>query len=261
MTSDTRSAVFDEAAELYDAIRPGYPDALVEAVATLIPAGGRILEIGVGTGQATLPFARRGYSILGLEPGAKLAALASRNLAAFPAVEIRQARFEEWPLQTGAFDLVFSATAFHWISPEVRYARSAAALKAGGHLALWWNLPSDDDPLFEALQSVYERAIPEMTTGHRTFAEQQQSWSEEIGGNGHFEAPIVLQFPWSRRYTTAQYLLLLETYSDHRTLPEASKRALYTGIAGVLDRNGGAMDKPYVAVLYIAKRRIMPESG
>jgi SAM-dependent methyltransferase len=51
---------FEKGAELYDKARPQYPEQLVKDVLTLseIPSNGRILEVGCGTGQATLLFAR-----------------------------------------------------------------------------------------------------------------------------------------------------------------------------------------------------------
>ncbi|MGH3146129.1 MAG: class I SAM-dependent methyltransferase, partial [Rubrobacter sp.] len=88
-------------------MRPGYPEDLFDDVVSLsgIAPGGRILEIGCGTGQATIPFARRGYRILSVELGENLAAVARRNLAAYPRAEVRTADFEELPLKAGAFDL------------------------------------------------------------------------------------------------------------------------------------------------------------
>ena len=137
---------FDEVADLYDAVRPTYPCEMIEAVrAVLQGTPGRILEIGCGTGQATLPFARQGCSITALEPGPKLAALAAKNLAAFPSVDIKTTTFEEWPANAGQYDLVLSATAFHWVSPDVRYTKSAQALAANGWLALFWNSEADDE--------------------------------------------------------------------------------------------------------------------
>jgi SAM-dependent methyltransferase len=88
---------FDEAASLYDEVRPGYPGELFDDVVSLsgIPAGGRILEIGCGTGQATVPFARRGYRILCIELGENMAAVARRNLEGYPQAEVRTGAFEE----------------------------------------------------------------------------------------------------------------------------------------------------------------------
>src|SRR3712207_5578274 len=83
------ATTFDEAASLYDEVRPGYPENLFEDVVSLsgIQAGGRILEIGCGTGQATVPFARRGYHIQCIELGENMAAVARRNLKGYPQAE------------------------------------------------------------------------------------------------------------------------------------------------------------------------------
>jgi 16S rRNA A1518/A1519 N6-dimethyltransferase RsmA/KsgA/DIM1 with predicted DNA glycosylase/AP lyase activity len=99
-----RRATFDEIADLYDEVRPGYPKALVRDVIALsaIPPGGRILEIGCGPGKATLPFARRGYAMVCLELGERLAALASRHCRPYPRVKVIHTAFEEWPVEERA---------------------------------------------------------------------------------------------------------------------------------------------------------------
>ena len=99
-----RKRSFDAAARLYDKFRPGYPEPLFDDLVQLsgIPAGGRILEIGPGTGQATLPLARRGLSILGLELGASMARVCRRNTHEFPNVEILNVAFEDWTGDTSA---------------------------------------------------------------------------------------------------------------------------------------------------------------
>src|SRR5687768_7131490 len=107
-------AIFDEDAERYDRARPGYPAAVFEDLMRLarVGPGSRVLEIGCGTGQATVPLAERGCRIVAVELGAQLAAVARRKLARFPAVDVITAAFEEWPLPPEPFDLVVSATAF-----------------------------------------------------------------------------------------------------------------------------------------------------
>jgi SAM-dependent methyltransferase len=66
---------FNNSAEWYDQVRPGYPEALIDDVIRLsaIPAGGQILEIGCGTGKATEMFASRRYAMLCLDIGVDLA--------------------------------------------------------------------------------------------------------------------------------------------------------------------------------------------
>src|SRR5918992_361313 len=158
---------FDEAASLYDEVRPGYPEDLFDDIVSLsgIRPAGRILEIGCGTGQATVPFARRGYRILCIELGENMAALARRNLRRYPQAEVRIGAFEESPLEEKAFDLAISATAFHWLDPAVAYPKAAGALRDGGSLALFWNVHVHSDTsegFFEAVQRIYEREAPEI---------------------------------------------------------------------------------------------------
>ena len=77
---------FDRASALYQRARPEYPDELFDHLVTVtgLAAGDRVLEVGCGTGKATLPLARRGFRITAIELGAQLAAAARRNLSDFP---------------------------------------------------------------------------------------------------------------------------------------------------------------------------------
>jgi SAM-dependent methyltransferase len=135
-------ATFDTVASLYDEVRPGYPAVIIDAVIERsgLPAEGRILEIGCGTGQITRPFARRGYAILALELGPSLAALAAEHLRPYPQVRVVYVAFEHWLIEREAFDLVLSAQAFHWIDPALGLARAAEVLKPQGAIALVWHL-------------------------------------------------------------------------------------------------------------------------
>jgi ubiquinone/menaquinone biosynthesis C-methylase UbiE len=136
MTEDQNRlrTTFDGAALLYDQVRPGYPEELFDDMVALsrLPPGGRVLEIGCGTGQATVPLARRGYRVLCVELGENLATVARRNLLPYSRAEVQTGDFEEYPLQEGAFDLAASATAFHWLDPAVAYPKVARALRPGG---------------------------------------------------------------------------------------------------------------------------------
>lgn len=153
---------FDSAAALYQQARPEYPEQLYEAMITAagLGAGDRLLEIGCASGKATLPLARQGFRITCIEPGAALAAVGRRNLASFPEVEVVQSTFEDIdPSQHEPFDLVFAATAWHWLDPAVRYRRTWELLRPGGHVAFWSAthvFPEGGDEFFAELQAVYD---------------------------------------------------------------------------------------------------------
>jgi SAM-dependent methyltransferase len=263
-------ATFDAVAELYDRARPGYPDALFDDVVALsgIPPGGRLLEIGCGTGQATLPFARRGFRIECVELGAGLAAVARRNLAAFPQVAVHVGAFETWPVEAGAFDLAIAATAFHWIDPAVRYAKVARALRppadgrAGGAIALFWNhhiKSAADQDFFDNVQVVYERAAPEKAKKwvRLPLAEEMGTPEKQrIEESGLFGAVTVRTYRWDQVYDAASYVDVLNTYSDHRDQPAEERERLFQGIAEMIDSQySGRVTKGYLTILYVAHRK------
>ena len=251
--------IFNEVASLYDEVRPGYPTQIVDAIVALadLPSRGRILEIGCGTGQITLPFAARGYSILALEPGAALAALAVRNCRPYPRVDIVQTSFEAWPLERQAFDLVLSAQAFHWIAPEYGCARAAAALKSGGALALVWHLDvSQQTAFWKATQPIYEAFFPASAAGHPTdpLAEKASRYKEALGRSEAFAPLRELRHPWERTYPGPEYLKLLHTFSDHRALPEPAKAQFFRAITEAIERFGGSVYRKYETLLLLARK-------
>ncbi len=129
-----------------------------------LEAKDRVLEIGCGTGQATESFARRGLSVLALDPGAELIAVAQERLAEFPRVRFEQTTFEAWPGEPESFRLIFAAQSFHWVSPELRFARTGTLLAPEGTLAVFGNVPmKPEPPLSEKFAGIYAampRSLP-----------------------------------------------------------------------------------------------------
>ena len=250
---------FDTVAETYAAMRPGYPEALFEDAIQLsgLPPAGRILEVGCGPGTATVVLAKRGYQIVGVELGENLAALAAEACRPYPNARIVQRAFEGWPLPAEPFDLVFSASAFHWIDPEVGYAKAAAALGRSGAIALCWNrYPPEKTPLRRALDEVYRKIAPELAGkgGAESLEATLQRPIDEIAASGRFSEVTMRSYPWSAEYTADEYIRLLETYSDHLVLPEATRRALRDAIHDLIEAHGGVIERPVLAVLYVARR-------
>jgi SAM-dependent methyltransferase len=262
---DRLRATFDAAASLYAEVRPGYPEDLFDDVVSLsgIPVGGRILEIGCGTGQATLPFARRGYRVLCVELGENMAAVARHNLQGYPQAEVHTGDFEVWPLREGAFDLAISATAFHWLDPEVAYPKVAGALGDGGALALFWNEHVHSDAgggFFEEVQRIYEREAPEIV-GPEDYKgpprpDEVSDRTPEIEDSGLFDRVTTRHYLWDEPYDADGYLRVLNTYSGHRSLDEDTRGRLFRGIAELIDgRYGGTIVKGYLTTLYVARKR------
>jgi predicted NUDIX family NTP pyrophosphohydrolase/protein-L-isoaspartate O-methyltransferase len=248
--------VFDEVAELYARVRPTYPSTLIDDVirSARLSRGRRILEIGSGPGNASVLFAGRGFHLLCLEPGHHLAEITRRRLAEDGNAEVVETTFEDWPVEPEAFDLVFAAQSFHWIDSDLRFSKSARALKRGGTLAVFANRTvRGTTPLDARIQQVYAAHAPEIDArwhAHNT----RDYFLEMFTASKDFQPAQSREYEWRAEYRTADYLDLLQTHSDHRLLDRERLEAVLTAIGDAIDSHGGSLAVNYVAVLCWAQR-------
>jgi SAM-dependent methyltransferase len=257
-----RAHTFDEIAELYDRGRREIPGQIVDdlfAQTGLESSRTSILEIGCGTGQATLPLARRGCHIVCVEMGANLAAIARRKLAGFPRVKVETARFEDWQPAGLSFDIVFAATSWHWLDPQLRYAKAAQVLRPAGVLAFTSGghvFPPGYDPFFAEIQSCY-RAIGEAALPWPPPApEEMPDARDEIAHSGYFERPSVIRSIRVEEFTEDEYLAMMSTASDHRLMEPAKREHLFAEMRRLIRaRPGGRVRKHYLTILHLARKK------
>lgn len=254
---------FNAAAELYQQARPEYPEALFDALVEEagIRVGDRLLEVGCATGKATLPLARRRFRITCVEIGPELAAVARRNLKALPNVEVICGAFESWQPPLGQqFDLVFAATAWHWIDPAVRYQRAFELLRPRGHLAFWSAthvLPEGGDPFFSQIQDIYDEIGEGLSAGASLPRPGAIPGDRvEIEGSDLFEKVAVRQFDWEVSYSAEGYIRLLDTFSGHIAMQPWQRDRLYGEIRRRLaQRSDNPLRRHWGAVLHVSRRR------
>jgi len=254
-------ATFEEAAALYQRARPEYPIELYERLLTVtgLAAGARLLEVGCATGKATVPLARRGFRITCLEPGPSLAAAARENLAGLD-VDVVDTTFEAWDAGADRYALVYAATAWHWLDPDVRFAKAAAILEPDGHLATWSAvhvLPEGGDPFFDEIQAVYDEigeSIPPGTPVPRP--QRLADERAEIEASGAFTVVDVQQYDWETIHDAEGYIDLLRTFSGHIAMAPWQRDRLFGEIRRRLaERPDGRLRRHWGAVLHIARRR------
>jgi trans-aconitate methyltransferase len=261
-----RRLSFGSVAELYDSSRPSYPAELVDDAIAYAPVADdgpvRIVEVGAGTGKATVLFAARGASILAIEPDPEMAEIGRRNTEAFPAVSVLRTEFEKWEVGERRFGLLISAQAWHWIEPEVRLAKAREALVDDGALAVFWNRPQwDRCELTDALRDAYEATEPAfdampgpMRPGEVQSTGSWGAYGEDLDAEHGFAVEPVRFYAWTHTYTTDEYVRLLQTHSDHILLPDASREALLDAVRAAIDGAGGTFELPHRTHLWLARR-------
>jgi trans-aconitate methyltransferase len=168
------------------------------------------------------------------------------------------AAFEDWPLPPEPFHAVFAATALHWIEPALALERAAEALARGGALAVVTtsHVAGGDEAFFATVQDCYERFMPGTPPGLRApRAADVPSEREALATGGRFERAVARRYEHEIAYTTAEYLDLLCTYSNHRALAPDARDALLRCIARLIDEHhGGRVVKRYLNELVVAQR-------
>lgn len=272
--------VFDEVAVEYDRRRPAYPEELVEEACRVagIERGDAVLEVGCGSGQLTRSLVERGLHVVAVEPGGHLLALAESNLGEAVGVEFVNERFENADLPYAHFRAVFSASAFHWIDPDVGWEKAARLLAPGGTLALIQHCGRQDpDGLDDqaTLLSALGRIAPEVAAGWPAYREltatvagleqRRGNVSEAWGWVGSHDlaraqaaslfcdvkvacVPLVLE------HTADELNGLLRTLSAYSRLSLEQRRRLDREHVELEERLGRRIRARTVAVLVTARR-------
>jgi SAM-dependent methyltransferase len=261
-TFQQRKNWYSEIANAYHKTRPRYPQQLINRVIELaeLPAGANILELGCGPGIATVPFAELGFSMLCLEPSQEACQLARQNCTTYPSVEIQNLTFEEWELEGEKFNAVLAATSFHWVSPEIRCTKAAAALKDQGALILLWNAGVlSQNEVYQVLNEVYQIQAPSLGQYHAEERVNQEKSIRKLGQNiidsGLFENLGYEQLVCEVTYSIDDYLALLQTYSGYIALDYETRNSLLESLRKALENNWrSSIEASYLSAFHVAQK-------
>lgn len=234
---------FDTVAATYEQLRPGYVDALYQDVFAYCPLdhAAHAIEVGIGGGQATEPILKTGCTVTAVEPGANFCALCREKFAAYPNFRTVNGKFEEVDLPLASCDLVYSASAFHWVPEEVGYRKVFDLLRPGGAFARFANHPFKDKSrpgMHEALQEVYAVYMPGSLVPTE-YGEEQAARRAAIAAKYGFTDIQHRLYRRTRDFTAAQYVQLLGTYSDHIAIEEQTRGRFFREIEAAINRMGG----------------------
>lgn len=240
MDDEERAVIFGRDAVAYDAARPGYP---IEAVRHILDRTDvRVaVEVGAGTGKATVSLAPEVGRIICVEPSAEMAAvLEQRDL---PGVEVVVSTLEGWEGPAGPVDLVYAAQSWHWVDHSTAYRQVKEMLRPGGLIALVWNVPQDR---YEIFDEAYREHAPEILAeeDERIRRRDSDTWMSELAGAG-FEEVELFTHRWSRDLSPGELRALYSTYSDHILVPEPRRSRLLDALEEVVRGSGGPFTLGY----------------
>ncbi|HEX3782826.1 MAG TPA: methyltransferase domain-containing protein [Pseudonocardiaceae bacterium] len=268
MTGSSRpdiGRVFNEVPELYDRVRPSYPE---ELFADLVAVTGMnesssVLEVGCGTGQATRSLAALGCSVTAVEPGADLAALARQRIATFGNVEVETATFEEWEDHGRRFDVLVAASSWHWVDPLIGWRRAHDLLRPGGWMALLGNVtvrrPGEPE-VYAETADLHERFSPgNPGWGHPPLEDEVRTTDEGWGlvrDPGRLFGPTIVRwYPTVQHFTGDGFADLLRSMSLYRRLARDVREPLLDAIAErIRTRMGDRVSRRYLSVLRVGQR-------
>jgi SAM-dependent methyltransferase len=249
---------FNEDVLNYDKSRPTYIADLFRDVISFsgITQNSNVLEIGIGTGQATLPFLQTGCNVTAIELGNRLTEYSRIKFAAYEKIKILNADFSDYNAGENRYDLIYSATAFHWIPPETGFPKIMRLLKNNATVALFWNHPfvnRSDDDVHIAVQEIYDKYRPSDKPKAEFSEGDCQKYSELLEQYGFKDITSKL-YKQTRHLNADEYISLLNTYSDHRALDRNIKEGLETEIKGAINTLNGTIKIYDTMDLYLAKK-------
>lgn len=253
---------FGEDAELYDFARPEYPAELFGwlRVHCGLNAQSDCFEIGAGTGHATLPLlATPVGALLAIEPDARLAGRLRDKAGGDARLVIEVARFEDVRLQGDAFDFGFAAMSLHWLARMKALARVCAALKPGGHFAMWWNVYHNSaapDAFGRATEHLFAgvEQDPNATAGRPAFALDVAARLGELRSAGFKDVEHRL-FEQDVTFTPERLSALYGTFSRVRMAPEETRARLLDEAERVVRETfGGAATRTVTCSAFVGRR-------
>ncbi len=252
------SEMFTHAAEYYDKYRPGYPQEIIDSLISVtgISECSDLLEIGCGSGKATGQLIGNGFNILGIDPGEDLIRIGNERFKN-ESVRFEKGRFEEYDFGQQKFDVIYAAQSFHWVPQSIGYRKCFDSLKDNGYIVLFWNMyvlnNNDTDKELLEISKRYG-GIADFVT--ETECESRiNSIVSQIVDSDLFEKPTVIRKLWKQNYTADEFYGFALTGNRFMQNSDEEKQKAYNDIVALAEKNGGIIERPYLCVLYIAKKK------
>jgi SAM-dependent methyltransferase len=259
-TSDILKNTFSNVVYDYDYARPKYPKDLYGKVSEFskIRDNAVILEVGAGTGQATDLFLKDNNTFDLLEVSEEQVCFLENKYKDKANVSIKKAYFEEYETNK-EYDLIYSATAFHWVKSDIGYPKAWKMLKDGGTMAIFWHMSSVsyyNTGIFKGLNSKKRKYLPNEPLGFDDEGIKQviDERIKQVKSGGCFGEPEICEYRWVDVYDADKYAALINTYSSTQLLGDDLREQYLNEIKGYIKSHGGKVEIPQLVILYLVKK-------
>ena len=250
---------FGDDADRYARARPDYPTAMIDRIVAAAP-GPDVLDVGCGTGIAARQFQAAGCRVLGVEPDARMAAVAT-------GVEVEASAIETWDPAGRTFDAVVAAQAWHWVDPVAGTAKAAEALRPGGLLAVFWNVFLPPQEVADAFAAVYRDAAPGLpftpwaAPAFDAYTSMFAKAEDGIRAASAFGEPERWRTDWARPYTRDEWLEQVPTFGGFSRIPPDQGQAILAGIGAAIDAAGGGFTMGFTTLAVTAALAVAAGPG
>ena len=256
---------FDTVAEKYERMRPGYVDELYQEIFDYVPIdeNSNVIEVGSGGGQATEPILKTGCKVTAIEYGKEFSALLQKKFRKYPKFEVITGKFGEAELQSNAFDLIFAASAFHWVPEDIGYQKVFDLLKNGGAFARFANHPYRDkyhpelseeiDILYDEYYCKYHNTTRKVLKEYTEAEARERAFLAKKYGLSDVKYSL---FYRERVFSAREYVELLGTYSDHIAMEESMRNEFFERISNAIDKHGGSITICDTIDLQLARKMV-----
>lgn len=240
---------FDKVVDLYEKYRVCYVGQLYDDIFSYshIDKSSNLIEIGIGTGNATVPFLNTGAQVKAIEYGESLSKFCKKKFHAFSNFSIVTSKFEDCDFIENSADLVYSASAFHWIPEEIGYSKVYSMLKQGGVFARFANHPFHDKgkpEMSEDIQKIYKAYAPYRGGKYSApieYSLESAKAKAMIAQKYGFKDIQYKIYHNTRTFTADDYIGLLGTYSDNIAMEESVRTRFFKEIYEVIQSYGNCI--------------------
>lgn len=244
---------FSSAAELYQQVRPDYPEAITPWLKQILklPVHNHVLDLGSGTGKFLNYLKALSENIIAVEPVAEMLQQLQKK---HPNIKTLAARSDQILLPDQSIDAIFCAQSFHWFANADTLNEIHRLLQPDGALVLVWNQRDIRVDWVAALADVlsqFEGDTPRYHSGQwqKVFEQQQQFklLAETTFAQAHHGT---VEQVVSNRFLSTSFIAALPKAEQHKLKQQFEKIvADYTQ-----KQTQDLIDFPYITHVYVYKK-------